>query len=220
MGVNVRDWLQYNTNEEQVRKLFYNMSTTMKYIHSYNYYISSFNLSEIEIKNTDTLTPIQYNYVNKMSNDDDSEIIKQNIFFLALLQVAVYTNTVDTINANFLKENFRDFEMFLPEIDVAYLRGVIQRYSPVYYCDYVTEKNKKELEKLENELGQVNTVNEGIGIQKSKATLIGTAFADKETQKLYSSLEDKQAAFTSFMILPIIMILLGFIMIFVIIFMH
>ena len=207
MGMKLRDWFRQETKEEQLRKMFYNMSSTMKYIHSYDYYISSFNLSEIEINNLETLSPIQYNQLNKMSEEDDSKLINHNIFVLALMQVGAYTNNLDTLNAQFVKENFNEFEMFLPESDIPYLRGVIQRNSPVYYCDYIDEKNKREIEKLEAETGGPTTLE--AGRQKSKATAVGTAMADKDTAKLYSNLEDKQAAFTSFLILPLSMIWLG-----------
>lgn len=207
MGMKLRDWFRQETKEEQLRKMFYNMSSTMKYIHSYDYYISSFNLSEIEINNLENLSPIQYNQLNKMSEEDDSKLINHNIFVLALMQVGAYTNTLDTLNAQFVKENFNEFEIFLPESDIPYLRGVIQRNSPVYYCDYIDEKSKRDIEKLEAETGGPTTL-EG-GRQKNKATSIGTAMADKETSKLYNVLEDKQAAFASFLILPLSMIWLG-----------
>lgn len=207
MGMKLRDWFRQETKEEQLRKMFYNMSSTMKYIHSYDYYISSFNLSEIEINNLETLSPIQYNQLNKMSEEDDSKIINHNIFVLALMQVGAYTNTLDTLNSQFVKENFNEFEIFLPESDIPYLRGVIQRNSPVYYCDYIDEKNKRDIQKLEAEMGSSTTL-EG-GRQKNKATSVGAAMADKDTSKLYNVLEDKQAAFTSFLILPLSMIWLG-----------
>lgn len=209
MGIRLRDWFRQEANEEQLKKVFYNMSSTMKYIHSFDYYISNFNPSEIEINNLETLSPIQYNQLNKMNDDDDQDIINRDIFVLALMQVGVYTNTLDTLNAQFVKENFSEFEIFLPEDDVPYLRGVIQRNSPVYYCDFVNEKNKREIEKLEMESGVSMGEVGGMGIQKKKTTAIGTAMADKETAKLYSGLEEKQAAFTNFLILPLAMIWLG-----------
>lgn len=220
MGMKLRDWFQQETQEEQLRKMFYNMSSTMKYIHSYDYYISSFNLSEIEINNLENLSPIQYNLLNKMNDEDDQDIIRHNIFVLALMQVGAYTNTLDTLNAQFVKENFSEFEIFLPESDIPYLRGVIQRDSPVYYCDFIDEKNKREIEKLEAESGTSISETGALGLQKKKATAIGTAMADKETAKLYSSLEEKQAAFTNFLILPVAMILLGVLLSFIAMFIH
>lgn len=210
MDVRVRDFLKYEASDEQYKKLFYNMSTTMKYIHESDYYIRSFNLSEIEIKNVETLTPIQFNKLEKLEEDNQEEINK-NIYILALLMVGVYSNTLDNFNAQFVKDNFNEFELFLPEDDVSYLRGVIQRNSPVYYCDYVVARNQRELEKLEHEVGGMDTTVGGI--TKSKSTAIGRAMADRETEKLYSGLlsSDKQAAFTSFLILPLTMILLGII---------
>lgn len=209
MGMKLRDWFQEEANEEKLKKLFYNMSSTMKYIHSYDYYIRSFNPSEIEVNNLETLSPIQYNQLSKMNEDDDQDIINRDIFILALMQVGVYTNTLDTLNAEFVKENFNDFEIFLPEDDVPYLRGVIQRNSPVYYSDFVNENNKRKIQDLEKEAGVSIGNSGGMGIQKTKSTQVGTAMADKETSKLYSGLEDKQGAFTSFLILPLAMIWLG-----------
>lgn len=218
MGIKVRDWFSYETNEEQLHKLFYNMSVTMKYIHSYDYYISSFNLSEIEIVNPDTLTPIKYNCLDKLEVDDDFEKINRNIYLLALLQVGVYTNTLNNLNEKFIKENFNEFENFLPEKDVSYLRGVIQYNRPVYYCDYVNEKNKREIEALEKEAG-VDGSN-AIGMKKVKSTSIGVAYADESTQSLYSSLDEKQSAFVTFLILPILMVMLGVMFLCMMVFLH
>lgn len=210
MDVRVKDFLKYEAGEEKYKKLFYNMSTTMKYIHESDYYIRSFDLSEIEIKNIETLTPIQYNKIEKLEENSSNEI-NNNIYLLALLMIGVYSNTLENFNAQFVKENFNEFELFLPEDDVPYLRGVIQRNSPVYYCDYVVARNQKELEKLEKEVGGMDTAVGGM--TKSKSTAVGRAMADRETEKLYNGIlsSDRQAAFTSFLILPLTMILLGII---------
>ena len=218
MGMKIRDWFRSEKNDEKMHKLFYNMSTTMKYIHSYDYYISSFNLSEIEINNPESLTPIQYNHVEKLEENESQEKINRNIYVLALMQVGAYTNTLDNLNEKFVKEHFNEFEMFLPEDTVPYLRGVIQRNSPVYYCDYVNERNKREVEKLENEIGEKDGSGNGLGMRQVKASSVGMAYADKETQKLYSSLDEKQAAFTGFLILPLIMILIGIVFAYIILF--
>ena len=39
MGVKLKDWVSSNTNVESMRKLNYNMSKTMKYIHKKGYCI-------------------------------------------------------------------------------------------------------------------------------------------------------------------------------------
>lgn len=212
MGTSVKDFLQYEANDEQLSKLFYNMSVAMKYVHHYDYYIDNFDLSSITIENSDDLNPIRYQNIRKMPTKSADELITENIFVLALLQIGVYTGTINYLNSKFIQENFKEFENFLPSDDLPYLRGVIERRSPVYYSDYVNEKNKREIEKLESETG-INSINsEGKGISKKKATEIGSAFADKETQKLYGNLDEKQAAFTTFLILPLAMILLGIVL--------
>lgn len=220
MKTTLREWVQYDSNEKELRKLFYNMSTTMKYIHSYDYYISSFNLRNIEILNPEKLSPIQYNYINKMPSYDNGETIEENIYNLVFMQIGIYTNTLDNLRPQFLKENFNLFEQFLPEEDIPYFKGVILRRSPVYYCDYVDEKNKREVEKLAEESDLSNNDNGLVkGIQKVKSTQIGIAYADKETQELYSDLADRQqAAFASFLIIPLLLILLGLILSIVVLF--
>lgn len=211
MDVKVRDFLKYESSEEKYKKLFYNMSITMKYIHESGYCIRNFNLSNIEIKNIETLTPIQFNKIDQL-DDNSKEEISNNIYLLALLMVGVYSNTLENFNAQFVKENFNEFELFLPPDDVPYLRGVIQRNSPVYYCDYVVARNQKDIEKLNQE---VNGIDSTVGgVKKTKSTSVGRAMADRETEKLYSGLlsNDRQAAFTSFLILPLTMILLGIVL--------
>lgn len=219
MKTTLKEWLQYDSNEKELRKLFYNMSTTMKYIHSYDYYITNFNLRNIEIINKEKLSPIQYNYINKMPSYDNGEKIDENIYNLVFMQIGLYTNTLDNLKPQFLKENFSLFEQFLPEDDIPYFKGVILRRTPVYYCDYIDEKNKRDIEKLAEESGISNNDELSKGIQKVKSTQVGIAYADKETQELYSDLsEHQQAAFANFLIIPLLFILLGLIISIIILF--
>ena len=72
-----------------------------------------------------------------------------------------------------MKENFDSFAQFLPDGDVPYYRGVIERGASVYLCEYDLEKRKRDLAALEKEVGGENVptdtshldkvdVNEGI----------------------------------------------------------
>ncbi len=210
MGCSVREFLDYEANDDNMPKLFYNMSNTMKYIHNHDYYVKSLNPSEIDILDTDALSPIQYKKLDKIETEEDRQNINSNIHTLALMQLGAYSRTLDNFNAKFAEENFNEFELFIPENDTPYLRGTVQRNSPVYYCDFVNERNQREIEKLDKELGG-NPAVVG-GMTKSKATSVGRAMTDKETEKLYRGLDDKQAAFTTFLILPLTMILLGIIL--------
>lgn len=220
--MNFREYLQYTNNEENLQKLFYNMSKTMKYIHSYDYYISNLNASDILIKNVEKLSPIQYKNIKKVPIDDNGELIDRNIHNLAILQVATYTDLIDYVKLGderyeqFLKENYDEYKALIPEADERYMDGMINRDSVVYYSDYVERRNQLELEKLQKEVNGGKDIDGGLsrGIQKVKSTSVGSAYADtdKETIDLYSNImENRQAAFTNFLILPITMILLGII---------
>lgn len=206
MGVKLKDWVSSNSNIENMRKLNYNMSKTMKYIHEKGYCIKTFNLKQIEILNLETLSPIQFNTLIKPKSSD-FEIMKQDdIYNLAFMQIGLYSGILDNLNPRFLKENFKEFEIFLPEEDIPYYRGIITRGSRVYYFEYVDEKNRRDIIKLQEETNSSN--GRMASFQKSKATAVGRAMADKKTRELYSSIDKPEAAFVSFLILPIAMIVL------------
>lgn len=212
MRVSLKEFYQDNRNSEDMQKLYYNMSTTAKYIHDCNHCINSFNLKDIEVLDKEKLTPIQFNHIARMSPLDEEQFVREDIYHLAFMQIGIYSNTLDHLKPQFLKENFELFAQFLPEEDVPYFKGVIERGASVYYCDFVVERSRREIEVLKKEVGEEETSN-ALGFQKSKKTAIGSAYADRETRDLYSGLDDKrQAAFTSFMILPFVMVLLGVIL--------
>lgn len=213
MGIKLKEWYKYNSDEDKMKKLFFNMSSTMKYIHSYDYCVKSFNLNDIEILNSEKLSPIQYNTVVKIPVDDEGEVIHEDIYNLAFMQIGIYTNTLDNLKPQFLKDNFDSFATFLPEDDVPYYKGIIERGASVYYCDYVNERTRREVAKLQSDVGELSKNNGGRGIQKRKTTDIGVAYADRDTKNLYNNLDDsRQAAFTNFLILPIAMIMLGIVL--------
>ena len=217
MEINFKNYIQSEKKIASYQKLFYNMSKTMKYIHSCNYIIRSFNPEDIKINNVEKLSPIQFDELEKNLYDSE-ELINNNIHNLAVLQVATNTGLLPYMNldnqkyTNYLKENFGEYESLLPEEDVRYFEGVIKRGSFVYYSDFINRRNELEVEKMEQDLGDSGVSK---GFQKVKATAAGMTYndADNETIKLYDKLNDRQqAAFTSFLILPIAMILLGIIL--------
>lgn len=215
--MNLQDWLSNDQSIEQKQKLFYNMSKTMNYIHDRDYCVKSFNLKEIEILNLEKLSPIQYNTVVRIPENYKDDIVREDIYNLTFIQISAYTNfPLDRLNPIVLKEQFNEFEKILPENDINYLRGVIERGAGVYYYQYVNMNNEKEIERLSQEMdreGNVMGDTNSLGIQKTKSTSVGKAMVDKETKKLYSDLVDKQqAAFVSFLIFPLSLIILGVIL--------
>lgn len=218
MRINLKDWLESNPDIESRQKLFYNMSRTMNYIHDKDYCIKSFNLKEIEILNTQKLSPIQYNTVVRIPDQYHDDVIKEDIYNLSFIQVGTYSNIrLEDLKPRFLKENFFRFEEYLPEEDIPYLKGVIERGAGVYYYEFVDRRNEKEIEKLNQEIdpnGKGDHSLSANSMQKTKSTAVGRSMVDKETKNLYSDLVDKkQAAFISFLVFPLSLILLGILLV-------
>lgn len=215
-NIKLKEWLNYNHNDEELRKLFYNMSKNIKYIHDRDYYVKTFNLNEIEIINPETLNPIQYNTIIKSTDENNDEIKREDIYNLAFMQIGIYTEMLNVLRPDFLKENFDSFVPLLPEADVPYYRGIVTRGARVYYSDYIDEKNKREIENLQTATGEATKSSNLKGKQFVKATDAGRLYAaqaEKETRNLYSDIDSrKDAAFISFLLFPILLIALGLVL--------
>ncbi len=225
MGLNLKEWLETNHEIESRQKLFYNMSRTMNYIHDRDYYIKSFNLKEIEILNPEKLSPIRYDTVVRMPKEYKEQIIREDIYNLAFIQISAFANIkIENLKPIYLKENFSEFQKYLPQMDVPYLQGIIERGAGIYYYEYIDKRNKQELERLQRETdSEINnssrSISNSLGIQRTKTTAVGKSMVDSDTKKLYGDLVDtKQAAFVSFLIFPVSLILLGIILVMVVFF--
>lgn len=231
-NVTFNDWFSRYRENSEIRELFTNLDSTMKYIHNKNYCIQSFNPREIELVNNDS-NQIKFNTLLKMPNDsyDKKELIKEDIYSSAFLQIGAYMNNVSTGDYNdqsiedflsnmkpgFLKENFDSFTTFIPEEDVPYYRGIIQRGASVYYSDFVAEKQKRDLAKFEREYGEdegnTNTNTQTKSKEKGKTLVysnghsIGTS--NDVNDSLYSQINPFDGAFVAAFILPIVMIIVG-----------
>lgn len=216
-NIKLGDWLRYNHSDEELRKLFYNMSMNIKYIHDRDYYVKTFNLNEIEIVNPETLNPIQYNTIVRLNNSYNDEIKREDIYNLAFLQIGIYTEMLNVLRPEFLKENFDSFIPLLPEEDVAYYRGIVTRGARVYYSDYIDEKNKREIQSLQTATeGSSRIAGNSNSKQFVKSTSAGKLYAsqlERETRNLYSDIDNrKDAAFISFLLFPILLITLGLVL--------
>ena len=131
------------------------MDRALKYIHDHGYCIEVFYPTEIKVLNNET-DHIQFNKLVELSSDPDirREMIREDIFNSSLIQVGIYSKSLKYLNPEFLKENFDDFSQFIPQDDIPYYRGVIQRGASVYFCEFALEKRKRDLEALEKELGE------------------------------------------------------------------
>ena len=151
----LEQWVQAHYSEEELRSIFLNMDRALKYIHDHGYCIEVFYPTEIKVLNNET-DHIQFNKLVELSSDPDirREMIREDIFNSSLIQVGIYSKSLKYLNPEFLKENFDDFSQFIPQDDIPYYRGVIQRGASVYFCEFAIEKRKRDLEALEKELGE------------------------------------------------------------------
>ena len=215
--INLYDWSgrdgEYGTrNEEDLRTVFLNMDIALKYIHDHGYCVKSFNPLEIELLNM-SMDQIRFKYLLEMPNDaiKRKRLIQEDIFNSSCVQIGIYTNSLKYLNRDFLKSNFDEFAKHIPQGDVPYYRGVIQRNAAVYLCEYALEKRNRDLENLEKELGE-----EGVGLggkqltkSNGKSLLDEPLSNDRINDNIYRQINGlKDAAFINFLIIPTIIIIL------------
>lgn len=226
-------WLNRQHSQEELRQIFLNMDLAMKYIHDKGYCIKSFSPKEIEILNN-SLEQIKYNTLLEMPNSmyDQKELVKEDIYSSAFLQIGAYLNNdsikysnqsidqfLDTLKPQFLKDNFDSFSTFLPETDVAYYRGIVQRGVSVYLNEYVNEKSNRDLVALQKQFGDeggternsntMNSVKEkGTALVKSNGHSTGV-YDNAFNKNIYSQLDKKDAAYIISLMIPIIMVIGG-----------
>ena len=141
----------YHNNDEYTR-LFYVMDSTMKYIHGKGYYVINFNPKNIVVGVTNN----NEDYVNFKSidvmDDDITNKINNNIYNLAFLEIGLLSEMLDNLRPEFLKENYSQFKIFIPENLVNYYQMIVVNGGHTYLCDYIEIKNKQEITKLNKAL--------------------------------------------------------------------
>ena len=207
----------YHDNDEFSR-LFYVMDYTMKNIHNKGYYITNFNPKNIVVgvtnKNQDYVI---FNSLDVMDNDVTNKI-NNNIYNLAFLQVGLLSGTLDYLRSDFLKENFLQFKIFIPENLVNYYQRVLVNRGYFYLTDYLNTKNSQEINKLSKSL-------EEDGSSKGRSYVKSTGHYDDDDKIIPMKLpnednKDNIAAFVtnyalafviiaSSLLIPIIAFLLG-----------
>lgn len=218
-SVSLRSWTDYFHSDEELREVFLNMDRAMKYIHDRGYCVKSFNPKEIEILNN-SLNQIKFNTLLEMPKDELTrrEMIREDIYNSSFVQIGTYTKCLEYLQPKFLKENFDSFATFLPEGDVPYYRGVIQRGANVYFCEYDLEKRKKDLELLEKEVGEESGFGNGRSLVKSNGKSIydPSSINDSINNSIYRQINNKgEAAFINFLLYPMIVLVLGVLIAFV-----
>lgn len=216
------DWLKNYYDANNLNILFTNLDSAMKYIHNKGYCIRSFNPHDIEILNN-SLNQIRFNSLMLMPDDFSSRksIVREDINKLVFLQIGIYAKCLNSLNPVFLKKNFNDFTIFLPDDIVPYYRGVIERDASVYLVDYLKEKRRRDLESLEKDISS-STDGHGKRLVKSSdaSSLIEyDSMNTKVNDSIYKQLSGiSDAAFISFMMIPTLVAILGLIFAIVVLF--
>lgn len=197
------EWVQSHPSEEEMREVFLNMDIALKYIHEHGYCIEVFYPSRIKVLN-EMDDHIQFDSLMELSDDPMTRksMIREDIFNSTLIQIGFYTNTLRSLTPEFLKENFDDICRFVPEGDVPYYRGVVQRGASVYFSEYALEKMNRDLEQLDKQIQEsegTKTVSDEKYLTKSELS------NDKINDSIYKQINGlKDAAFIHYLVLPTI----------------
>ncbi len=198
-SVSLDQWVLMHPSMEELSSVFLNLDRALKYIHDHGYCIEVFYPTEIEILN-DSDSYIQFNKLIELSHDPEvrKRMIQEDIFRSSFIQVGLYSNSLNYLTPEFLKENFESFTTFLPTDSVFYYRGVIERGASVYLCEFVMEKRNRDLQELEKELGEDSSVSEKT-LSKQKDDLTNHRINDR----IYHQINGlKDAAFISWLFVP------------------
>ena len=145
----------------------------------------------------------------ELSSDpsERSEMIKTDIFNSSLIQIGIYTNTLKSLTPSFLKENFDEIARFLPEGDVPYYRGVVQRGASVYFSEFALEKMNRDLKQLEQQINESKGGNSFANSNEDNK-MFDNLSNDKINDSIYKMLNSsKEAAFINNLLIPTVIIL-------------
>ncbi len=129
--MNLEQWFSARPSQEDMREMFLRMDEQMKNIHSKGCYVSSFEPRNIMLNG---LTP-SFN-VGKMDKYNYQQMMNNDVFRFAFMNVAAYSNCLNYLRPSFLKEHFDEFIPFLPVQDRIYYKSVIMENNFSYLSDY------------------------------------------------------------------------------------
>ena len=206
--VTLFDWVREHYSDEEKREVFLNMDIALKYIHDHGYCIEQFYPSRIEILNEQP-DHVQFDNIIELSSKKKkkSEMIKEDIFNSTLIQVGLYTNTLNHLTPSFLKENFDEIARFLPEGDVPYYRGVVQRGASVYFSEFALEKMNRDLVQLEQQISESDG-KKPKEVDYSENKKVDNLSNDKINDAIYKQISGyREAAFISGVLIPTLIVL-------------
>lgn len=153
MKLSLTDYMSSYHDFKDYQQTFYVMDKTLKYIHENNYKVYSFNPDNIFLLNNSDNKTTAVSYQNVVSiGDKPVDEVHQDMFNLALLEVSIYTSTYPYLKVDFLRENFKEISMLLPNEDISYYRRNLLEKNYFYYSDYCDARNKNDIEKINKSL--------------------------------------------------------------------
>ncbi len=218
-NMTLKDWWYKSEHpSSQKRQMFLYIDFAMRFVHSKGYCVKTFDPKEIEILNN-SIDQIKFNYLIEMPEEaaTKTKLMKEDIYNLALLQVGLYcfsANNFYNMNSNFVKENFDKFVPVLPETDIPYLRGIIERNANVYFTEFELERIKREDNNLQKEIEVLDNKNE-IVLKKNLEKKYNDFSNDKINNVIYKQIiknneyqKLKNSAFVSIFVYPMIFVIL------------
>lgn len=193
MKLSLTDYMSSYHDFKDYQQTFYVMDKTLKYIHENNYKVYSFNPDNIFLLSNSDNKTTAVSYQNVVSiGDKPVDEVHQDMFNLALLEVSIYTSTYPYLKADFLRENFKEISMLLPNEDISYYRRNLLEKNYFYYSDYCDARNKNDIEKINKSLEAEG----GRSRSMVKSTPYGTIYQE--------IVDDNSKAFVTRFILPFI----------------
>lgn len=209
-SVTLRAWFGSFHSEDEMKEIFLNMDRALKYIHEHDYCIRTFDPARIEILNN-SLNQIRFSEIMMMPSDprERKSIIKEDIYNSSFVQIGLYTRCLNYLKKDFLKSNFDGFATFLPESDVPYYRGVIERGASVYLSEYAEERTKRDLITLEKELN-----GEAAAANVSTMNFDTDGINDHINDSIYKQISNKKtdAAFATILMFPTLVLSLALVL--------
>lgn len=211
-AISLNAWVRSFRDDEEMREIFLNMDRAMKYLHERGYCVRTFDPNYINILNNAT-NQIKLETLEMPKDQvEQRKIIKEDIYNSSFVQIGLYSNCLAYLNKDFLKSNFDEFSRFVPEGDIPYYRGVIDRGASVYFSEYATEKVNRDIAALEESVAGVAGVQKSITPQKRRYD--DTGINDRINDSIYGDISKgrREAAFISFMLFPTAILVLGMIL--------
>lgn len=215
-SVSLSEWAESHPSEEELRTLFLNMDIALQYIHKHGYCVDVFYPTMIDVLNNQP-NYIRFRKLIELSKNEDNrrEMIREDIFRSALIQIGMYSNSLKYLTPDFLKNNFDSFVQFLPSSDSPYYRGVVQRGASVYLNDYAAERKKRDLAELEKEVGGDGESSSKGAMVKSNGKAIGfeAISNDKINDSIYRQINHlDESAFIHVLIIPTMILFTMFVL--------